>query len=260
MLKATKEAKLNTSWINPNEAYDEAVKSFVAKILVPGAGNRFLADFAAFHPRVARLGMVNSLAQTLLKITAPGVPDFYQGTEFWDFSLVDPDNRRPVDFSDRVACLGGLQRRISESGQAALARELVAHWEDGRIKMYTIHRALHCRRRSPELFQMGDYVPLSTGGAGGDRVVAFARRRATSVVIVVAPRLAAALTDNGARFPVGPDPWQDTWVEMPRGFPAGAYAHLFTGAVVEASAGDARRLRAGDVLADFPIALMEAVA
>ena len=182
MLKAAKEAKLNTSWVNPNEAYDEALKSFVARILAPGPGNRFLMDFVVFHPRIARLGMVNSLAQTLLKITAPGVPDFYQGTEVWDFSLVDPDNRRPVDFSIRAALLTGLQERIAAGSPAAVTRDLLAHWEDGRVKMYAIHRALHCRRRSPELFQAGDYVPLRTGGAGGDHLVAFARRRATGVV------------------------------------------------------------------------------
>ena len=258
MLKAVKEAKLNTSWINPNEAYDEALKSFVARILAPGPGNRFLMDFVAFHPPIARLGMVNSLAQTLLKITAPGVPDFYQGTELWDFSLVDPDNRRPVDFSARAALLTGLQARIAAGSPAAVTRDLLAHWEDGRVKMYAIHRALHCRRRSPELFQAGDYVPLRTGGAGGDHLVAFARRRATGVAITVVPRLAAALTDNGARFPLGPDSWQDTWVEVPRDFPAGAYTDLFTGAAMEASAGEGRRLPVRDVLADFPIALMEA--
>jgi len=257
MLKATKEAKLNTSWINPNEAYDEALKRFVAKILTPGPDKRFLMDFIAFHPRVARPGMVNSLAQTLLKITAPGVPDFYQGTELWDFSLVDPDNRRPVDFSSRMALLNGLRERIVEGDLAALARELVAHWEDGRIKMYTTHRALHCRRQSAELFQAGDYTPLQTAGASAHRVVAFARRRATRVVLTVVPRLTAALTDGGTRLPLGPEVWQDTCVELPRDLPAAAYTNLFTGATVKAPADDDRRLRVSDLLADLPIALMD---
>jgi (1->4)-alpha-D-glucan 1-alpha-D-glucosylmutase len=257
MFKAAKEAKLNTSWINPNEAYDQALNGFVAKILVPGTGNRFLTDFASFHPRIARLGMVNSLAQTLLKITAPGVPDFYQGTELWDFSLVDPDNRRPVDFSARVAFLNGLQERIAEGDLAVLARELVTHWADGRVKLYTIHRALHCRRRLAELFRAGDYVPLLTGGAAADRVLAFARRRATDAVLTVVPRLTAGLTNGGARLPLGPDVWQDTWVEVPREFSAAAYGNLFTGATVDVPAGDHRRLRVGDLLADFPIALLQ---
>jgi (1->4)-alpha-D-glucan 1-alpha-D-glucosylmutase len=257
MLKAAKEAKLNTSWINPNEAYDEALKRFVAAILAPNAGNRFLADFAAFHPGIARLGMVNSLAMTLLKIAAPGVPDFYQGTEVWDFSLVDPDNRRLVDFSARAALLIGLQERIAAGDLAALARELVAHWEDGRIKLYAIHRALHCRRRSPELFQAGDYLPLQTGGAAADRIVVFARWRATGAVVAVAPRVVGALTDSGARLPMGADVWQDTWVEVPREFPATAYIDTFTGAAVPVSGENGRRIVVGDLLADFPIALLE---
>ena len=257
MLKATKEAKTNTSWINPNAAYDDAVIRFVATLLSPGTGNRFLADFAAFHPRVARLGMVNSLAQALLKITAPGVPDFYQGTELWDFSLVDPDNRRPVDFAARRTLLDRLQAQIADGGLAALARELLAHWEDGRVKLYIIHRALQCRRQRAELFRAGDYVPLQTGGAAAERVVAFARRRATRVVLTVVPRLAATLTDGGARLPVGSEVWQDTCVELPAELPAAAYADVFTDATLQVAADGARRLQVGDLLADLPVALLE---
>jgi (1->4)-alpha-D-glucan 1-alpha-D-glucosylmutase len=258
MLKATKEAKLNTSWVNPNEAYDEALKSFVAGVLMPGSGNRFLTDFVVFHANVARLGLVNSLAQTLLKIAAPGVPDFFQGTEVWDFSLVDPDNRRPVDFSAREALLASLRERIAMGDLAALARELVARWEDGRIKLYAIHRALHCRRGSPALFQAGDYVPLQTGGSLADRLVAFARRRDTGVVLAVVPRLIASVTDGGARLPLGRAVWQDTWVEVPRDFPDAAYTNVFTGATSMAPLEDGRRIRIGELLAEFPIALLEA--
>ncbi|MBP2669980.1 MAG: Malto-oligosyltrehalose synthase [candidate division NC10 bacterium] len=257
MLKATKEAKLNTSWINPNEAYDEAVKSFVPKILALRAGNRFLADFTTFQARVSRLGMANSLAQTLLKITAPGVPDLYQGTELWDLSLVDPDNRRPVDFATRMALLDGLQERIARGGLAALCRELLTHWEDGRIKLYIAHRALRCRRQSAELFHAGDYVPLRTTGASADRVVAFARRRATRAVLTVVPRLTAAVTDGGARLPVGPEVWQDTCVELPPECPAAHYTNVFTGATMNATVNDGRRLRVGSVLADLPVALLD---
>ncbi|MGE5848998.1 MAG: malto-oligosyltrehalose synthase, partial [Candidatus Methylomirabilota bacterium] len=155
LLKAAKEAKVHTSWINPNEAYDEALQAFVARILEPGQANRFLADFVPFQEFIARLGMVNSLAQTLIKITAPGVPDFYQGTEVWDFSLVDPDNRRPVDFVLRAALLAGLRERIAAGDLLSLARDLLDHWPDGRIKLYTIHRTLTCRRQAPDLFQAG---------------------------------------------------------------------------------------------------------
>jgi (1->4)-alpha-D-glucan 1-alpha-D-glucosylmutase len=255
MLKAAKEAKLRTSWINPNDAYDEALKHFVAQILAPDT--RFFADFAAFHPPIARLGMVNSLAQTLLKITAPGVPDFYRGTEVWDFSLVDPDNRRPVDFSTRAAVLADLQQRVASGDLTALARELVAQWEDGRIKLYTVLRALECRRRSPDLFRAGDYVPLRTGGASGDRVVAFARRGPGGPVLTVVPRLVLPVTEGGARLPLGPETWTDTRIYVPADFPSGPYVNLFTGveiATVETGGGPA--LAASEVMADYPLGLL----
>ncbi len=259
MLKAAKEAKLNTSWINPNEAYDDALRTFVARILDPSPANRFLADFVQFQAFVARLGMVNSLAQTLAKIAAPGVPDFYQGTEVWDFSLVDPDNRRPVDFAVRAALLNGLQDQIAGGDLAGLARELVDQWTDGRIKLYTIHRALTCRRTALDLFQRGDYVPLPAGGVAAEHVCAFARRRATWTAVIVVPRLMAGLTDNGARLPLGREVWGDTWVMLPRDLPGGPYIDLFTGLEAEMVPADGgTALPVAKLLAEFPVALLEA--
>jgi (1->4)-alpha-D-glucan 1-alpha-D-glucosylmutase len=258
MLKAAKEAKLNTSWINPNEAYDDALRTFVARILTPSPSNRFLEDFTAFHPFVARLGMVNSLAQTLIKLTAPGVPDFYQGTELWDFSLVDPDNRRPVDFAVRVALLAGVRERIAAGDFAGLARELTEQWADGRLKLYTIHRALTFRRAVPDLFRTGEYVPLPATGEHADRLCAFARRRATSAALTVVPRLVAGLTDNGARLPLGREVWGDTRVLLPDGVPRGSYVNRFTGMVVTpVESGGGMALHVGDLLAEFPVALLE---
>lgn len=257
MLKAAREAKVNTSWINPNEAYDEALGAFVARILDPDPRNRFLPDFAAFQGFVARLGMLNSLAQTLVKITAPGVPDFYQGTEVWDFSLVDPDNRGPVDFPRRAALLQGLRERIAAGDLGGLARELVEEWTDGRIKLYTIHRALRHRREDPDLYLKGEYVPLPTGGSLGKHLCAFARHREGRAALTVVPRLVARLTDNGARLPLTPEVWGETWVALPAGLPGGPYLNLFTGAEV-ALAGTAvgPALPAGEILADFPVALL----
>jgi (1->4)-alpha-D-glucan 1-alpha-D-glucosylmutase len=259
MLKASKEAKLNTSWINPNATYDEALQNFVARILDPRPDNRFLADFTSFHRPIARLGMLNSLAQVLIKSTAPGVPDFYQGSEMWDFSLVDPDNRRPVEFTARAALLAGLQERVAAGDQDGLARELVEHWADSRIKLYTIHRALYCRRQAPILFQAGDYVPLSTVGDHAAHVCAFARRRATGAVLTVVPRLTGRLTDNGARLPVGRDVWGDTRVLLPRDFPGQVYLNLFTGAEVRPTGSDSgMSLALGEILVEFPVALLDA--
>jgi (1->4)-alpha-D-glucan 1-alpha-D-glucosylmutase len=257
MLKAAKEAKVNTSWINPNEAYDEALQAFVARILEPGPGNRFLADFVSFQGFIARQGMANSLAQTLIKITAPGVPDFYQGTEVWDFSLVDPDNRRPVDFALRAALLAQLRERIAAGDLASLARDLVEQWPDGRIKLYTIHRALTCRRAAPDLFQAGDYVPLRTTGQHADRLCAFARRWESQTALIVVPRLVASLTDNGARLPLGRDLWARTWLVVPPEFGAGPYRNLFTGTELRPSVSDAGTVLAvGEILAEYPVALL----
>jgi (1->4)-alpha-D-glucan 1-alpha-D-glucosylmutase len=259
MLKAAKEAKVNTSWINPNDAYDEALRAFVGRILEPGPANRFLTDFLAFQAFIARLGMVNSLAQTLIKITAPGVPDFYQGTEVWDFSLVDPDNRRPVDFAARAALLAGLRDRIAAGDLAGLARDLVDQWPDGRIKLYTIHRALACRRHAPRLFEAGAYVPLRTGGRHADRLCAFARRWESRAALTIVPRLTAPITDNGARLPLGRDLWADTWLLLPPDLGPGPFQNLFTGIALRPSEAEAGRVLAvGEILAEYPVALLEA--
>ena len=258
MLKAAKEAKRNTSWINPNQAYDEALQRFVAAVLAPSPGNRFLSDFRAFHPRLARLGMVNSLAQTLIKIAAPGVPDFYQGTELWDFSLVDPDNRRPVDFPRRARLLAELTSQAASGDLLALARELLAAWPDGRIKLYLTHQALTLRREHPELFQEGRYLPLAVAGAGAPSLCAFARERAGTTALVVAPRLTAGRTEGGLRPALGEPAWADTVVVLPPELPR-RYQDRLTGRRLETRDWpDGEALVAAEILADFPVALLVA--
>jgi (1->4)-alpha-D-glucan 1-alpha-D-glucosylmutase len=229
MNKAAREAKVHTSWVSPHEAYEGALRSFVSAILTPGRHKRFLEDLVGFQAPLARLGMVNSLAQTVLKITAPGVPDVYQGTELWDLSLVDPDNRRPVDFALRSSALGEIRARIAAGDLGGLARELLAEWTDGRIKLYILHRALSIRRTAPDLFQSGQYVPLVAGGQHASHVCTFARRTEADALVVVVPRLTARLTDQGARLPLGPSVWGDTHVELPEDLP-GPLIHAFTGA------------------------------
>ena len=161
MRKALQEAKVHTSWINPNSAYDEAVDRFVAAILDPNQSREFLADLRTLQSRLSHLGMFNSL-ETVIKLTAPGVADFYQGTELWDFSLVDPDNRRPVDYERRRAMLAELKRRSGdpEHDLAAFGRELVDDKNDGRIKIYAIWRGLHLRRDNPGLVTSGEYEAM----------------------------------------------------------------------------------------------------
>jgi (1->4)-alpha-D-glucan 1-alpha-D-glucosylmutase len=259
MAKASKEAKVRTSWISPNEAYDSALERFIGRILDPEVSRGFLADFTSFREPLSGLGMVNGLAQTLLKITAPGVPDFYQGTEFWDLSLVDPDNRRPIDFTARARVLTDLDARMAGSDIADLIRDLVGRWADGRIKLYTIWRALACRRSAPDVFRAGAYLPLATGGRHAEHVCAFARHAGAAIAIAVVPRLTARLTGNGARLPLGSTVWADTHVLLPECLAPGVYVDVFTGAKVKGLSHEmGRALSVAELLSEFPVALLEA--
>ncbi|EDY20758.1 malto-oligosyltrehalose synthase [Chthoniobacter flavus Ellin428] len=201
MVKALHEAKVNSSWVEPNVEWDKAVCDFVAKVLAPHSGNRFLSTFQPFAERLAAAGAINSLSQTLLKLTVPGMPDFYQGSELWDFSLVDPDNRRPVDYEQCRTALTAISGEVSP-------RSLLEHWRDGRIKSYLIRTLLHFRRDHPQLFAEGSYRPISVSGALADCVVAFERQFSGMTLLVVVPRLVSQLG-----FPPLGDRWEDTAVE-----------------------------------------------
>jgi (1->4)-alpha-D-glucan 1-alpha-D-glucosylmutase len=222
MAKAMKEAKLNTSWVQPNDKWDSAVADFIARILDPSPRNRFLESFIALAEEVARMGAINALAQTLLKLASPGVPDIYQGNEIWDFSLVDPDNRRPVDYVRRKKLLDALT--------GAAPEELLDNWSDGRIKLFLTHRLLTFRRQNAELFQRGSYEPLSLTGAFADCCVAFARGAGGRTIVVLAPRLSSRVG-----FPPIGQAWRETAVRLPSGFSGGR--DLFTGETVSAQNG-----------------------
>jgi (1->4)-alpha-D-glucan 1-alpha-D-glucosylmutase len=252
MEKATREAKTHTSWINPNPDYDEGLAAFVAAILEEGSP--FLDDFLPFQQAVARLGMVNALAQTLVKLTAPGVPDVYQGQELWDLSLVDPDNRRPVDYALRRRLLESLRARREEVDGATLARELVGGWEDGRIKMHVVQRALLLRAALPGVFGGGAYLPLAAEGARAEHVVAFARTAADGgAAITLVPRLVAGLTrDRGFALPEARD-WRGTQVALPDEL-AGRWRNVLTGEELRPGR---HGLAAERVFASFPVALLE---
>ena len=244
MTKAIKEAKVNSSWIQPNEEWDEAVRKFIAGILKPGARNRFLADFEAMAGRVAQLGMINSLTQTVLKCTAPGVPDIYQGTELWDFSLVDPDNRRPVDYSQREKMLGQL-------GDSPDAAELLEHWEDGLVKMHVTRRLLHFRRENPELFSAGEYFPLALAGAQPDCALAFRRSSPQGgKAVVLVPRLSSKIG-----FPPLGEAWGDTSVTW-NASDAGSWKNILTGEKHELKGGP---MAVADLLRTFPVAVLQKV-
>ena len=245
MLKAAREAKLRTSWAARNEAYEQALADFVARTLDPRQSRPYLEDLRGFVGQIAAAGAVNGLAQALLKLVSPGVPDIYQGCESWDFSLVDPDNRRPVDYAGRRAALAA-------SGAMSPA-ELLAGWRDGRVKLHVIARALNVRRRLPELFAAGDYQPLEASGLHAERVVAMLRKHGGEACIGVVPRLAwPLLGDREEPLPRG---WGDTRLAVPPE-PAGAGTWFDVLSGAEVFVPPDGRLDVARLLGGFPVALL----
>jgi (1->4)-alpha-D-glucan 1-alpha-D-glucosylmutase len=246
--KAAREAKVHTSWIHEVPAYGHAMTQFVTRTLTGPTAARFLASFVPFERRLARAGMVNSLAQLVLKIASPGVPDFYQGTELWDFSFVDPDNRRPVDFDARRAALSTLDpvlQRLETGGDVSNdVRAMVAGWTDGLVKLFVTVCGLRFRRAHPDVVLDGSYHPLEADGPGADHLVAFARAASAGTLVAAVPRLVLG---------VGPDTWSATSLRLPASLPATEYRHLLTGEAVEVSHG---RIRATSLFSTVPVALL----
>ncbi len=258
MHKALHEAKVHSSWINPDKDYDTALSQFIARILDEQVSKSFLGDLRPFVRRVSRFGLLNSLAQTLVKIAAPGVPDFYQGCELWDFSLVDPDNRRPVDYERRRRLLAELRERTaSGKGLAALARELLGSLEDGRAKLYVTMRALKERRDHPGLFATGEYVPLEAVGPRAEHVFAFARRQAERWAVVAVPRLLCRAWMSSTDLPLGREFWQDTRLVLAGLSERSRLGSPFTGEMVAVANRDGQpSLALSEVFAQFPVALL----
>ena len=241
MNKALNEAKLNTSWVQPNDEWLTAMNEFVAGILDPSAKNRFMPNFLPVVEEVARLGAINSLSQTLLKLTSPGVPDIYQGNEIWDFSLVDPDNRRPVDYEQRRQMLGEVAQARPE--------DLLQSWPDGRIKMFLTQRLLRFRRDQADLFREGSYLPASVEGTFRESCVAFVRAWKGQWIMVLAPRLSSRVG-----FPPIGEKWSDTTVELPATIKTtNDGRELFTGRELQFDDG---RLRIREALSTLPFAVV----
>jgi len=259
-IKAARESGRHTTWLNPNTEYEHALRHFVERILPDEPNATFRSEMRRILTRVVRIGQFNSLSQTLLKLTCIGVPDIYQGNEVWDFSLVDPDNRRPVDYEHRRALLAGLRQRLAEGGDAVraeLADELLANPNDGRIKLYVIYTTLQLRREQPKLFEQGQYVPVRAEGGRRNFVAAFARVHNGRRVLVVAPRLILTLCGRQPA-PVGPVVWEDTWLDLPRDPTSRVYRNCFTSEKLAVQEQDGMTgLALGDVLRRFPVALLE---
>jgi (1->4)-alpha-D-glucan 1-alpha-D-glucosylmutase len=227
MIKAAREAKVHTRWISPQVEHEQALLAFVERILDEAGSREFLADFMNLQARLAYYGALNSLAQVLVKIAAPGVPDFYQGTELWDFSLVDPDNRRPVDFAKRVRFLADLKLQERTKGKA-LVGELISHWQDGRIKLFITHKAINFRRDNPDIFLQGDYLPLAAQGDREENILAFARRQGANWVLALTARFLTKIARPGQPA-VGREAWGESALLLPLEAPV-QWVDLLTGA------------------------------
>lgn len=260
MLKAIREAKSHTCWTEPNQTYEEATERFIQQILTHSQTNLFLDDFMLFYRKIAFFGLFNSLAQVVLKMTCPGVPDFYQGTELWDFSLVDPDNRCPVDYQTRKALFADLREKLESGGVdvAGLVKLLFKNYQSGQIKLYLIWRLLQIRRQRRVLFERGDYLPLTAIGAKKDHLCSFARRYSGESVITVAARLVLGLSQGSQRGALEADVWQDTALPVLGGRPGEAYKDALTQQVVAVRPDGS--LPIPEVLALLPVAVLERVA
>jgi (1->4)-alpha-D-glucan 1-alpha-D-glucosylmutase len=255
MHKAIKEAKVHTTWINENRAYDAAMARFVERSLTGAGGARFLPLLASFAGRVARHGVVNSLAQLALKLTSPGVPDFYQGTELWDLSLVDPDNRRPVDFEHRARLLQELECRLRQPSPDI--SDLLEGWPDGRIKLFLTAAGLRLRHTEPALFLEGAYTPLEAEVTVPAGVVACARSLGESVLITIVPRLTVPLCSADHAFPVGADCWKTSRILVPPSLAGRRYRNVLTGECIDpARTASQAWIFAGDAFRVLPVALL----
>jgi (1->4)-alpha-D-glucan 1-alpha-D-glucosylmutase len=252
MRKALKEAKLHTSWINQNEEYERAVADFVAALLDPSVSGDFIRDFEEFQRLTTRAGLHNSLSQTLLKTLAPGVPDFYQGTELWAFTLVDPDNRRPVDYELRRRLLASL-RDAGDGDVSEFVEGLLERPEDGRVKMYVTTRALNFRREHAALFARGEYLQLSASGRRAANVVSFARTFEDEAAVVVAARFFTRLgVGREGALGLKREVWGGTALHL-EGVEGGRYRDVLTGREFEARDGV---LQVGELLSPLPVALL----
>ncbi len=248
-IKSVREAKAHTSWIEPNKEYESACAHFVDKLLAFRKTDEFWQDFITFQRKVAAYAVYNSLSQVLIKMTAPGIPDFYQGSELWDLNLVDPDNRRRVDFEGRAKLLAEIMNKESR-GDPSFFTELLRHAENGRIKMFLIHKVLWARRRHRQIFEEGDYLPVNITGPQKDHVIAFARKSGKGMAIAVATRFVTSMT-SPAQLCIGENIWKDTSIIIHKGI-SNFWLNVITGEKINSS----NKLLVGHILNKFPVALL----
>ncbi|MFO7447485.1 MAG: malto-oligosyltrehalose synthase [Ignavibacteriaceae bacterium] len=250
VIKAVREAKVYTAWLKPDMDYENAFTSFVDRIMNREESKEFLDDFFEFQQKTAYYGVFNSLSQTLIKLTAPGVPDLYQGTEMWDFSMVDPDNRRPVDYYLREKILKEIDDH--QNNLPGYLDEIINSYHDARIKVFLVQKTLHFRKNKIEIFNDGDFIPLTVSGLHQHNIIAFARKINGNVTVTVVPRFLTELIKKDEK-PFGNEVWKDTSVEFP--FDVKIWQNVLTGEKIEGG----NKIKAGNVLKLFPVALLRGI-
>ncbi|HHO47170.1 MAG TPA: malto-oligosyltrehalose synthase [Desulfobacteraceae bacterium] len=260
LVKACREAKQHTSWITPAEPYENAVLRFVEAVLGE-PDTPFIQDFLPFQRDVSWFGMLNSLSQLLLKLVSPGIPDIYQGNEIWRFCLVDPDNRRPIDFARRRAMLQELKEQSGSDPEkkGRLLKEMLGSLADGRAKMFVLASTLHLRNEWKEVFDQGAYLPLEVNGLRRRHLCALARKHDGRVVVAVAPRLYRTLSEGRRQVPLGPDAWGDTVIGLPDYLAGVRWRSTFSGETVPTVGAEGKALlNVADVLRSWPVCLLRA--
>lgn len=247
MIKAIREAKVHTAWIKPDSDYENACAGFVEELLRSNEDNEFLQAFLPFQKKIAAYGVFNSLSQLALKLTCPGVPDIYQGTELWDLHLVDPDNRRPVNYEKRMRFLKDLEGRPDQDN---FLKELLVNCKDGRVKLFVLHEVLKARQTHRDLFSDGEYRPLKFQGPQADHLLGFARTNKEAWSLTVIPRFLTGIVKEH-ELPIGPDLWQETEVLLPPDAPR-EWTNVFT----QESLNIEEETPAGRLLGHFPAALL----
>jgi (1->4)-alpha-D-glucan 1-alpha-D-glucosylmutase len=252
LIKATREAMVHTRWTRPNQRHEEALRNFASQVLTPD--NRdFLKDFGEFQRKVAYFGMINSLAQTLLKIASPGVADFYQGSEVWDLRLVDPDNRGPIDFSRQSAALEQIVNADSAAGQG-IVQDLVEHWHDGRIKLYLTWKVLTFRRAHNDLFAEDEFLPVQSAGCHSQNIIAFLRKTSTASALVAVPRWLSGLSVSHLQT----FDWCDTHLILPPPAPSN-WQNVLSGTEITTQVGKTESIvLVNDLFRHFPVAFLHA--
>jgi (1->4)-alpha-D-glucan 1-alpha-D-glucosylmutase len=255
-IKAAREAKEHTSWLDPDEEYEQSLRAFVALLLPEDPDAGFHAYFRNLIEPVAFFGMLNALSATVLKLTSPGIPDIYQGNELPQLVLVDPDNRRQPDYAAHAQLLDAIARNAESPTAAAAAAAMLVDWRDGRLKLFTCSRLLGLRRAWPELFDSGDYTPMPVKGPRAAHLCAFTRTAGDSSLVVVVSRWAATLSRGQIQPPLGEASWRDNQLELPATVPAGDYVDALTGRAQRLHGGAARMLDVASLLETLPVTVL----